>query len=87
MGDESIPVMRDHDKGTIVIRSVYHSHPQHDAYFSAEDQRNATPFGEPTFPDAGQIVVSVYDGVVGETKAFRWSSTEQQYVDAPLQVV
>src|SRR6185503_9420473 len=41
------------------LKAFYHSHPNHEAYFSAEDKAFATPFGEPTFPDAAQIVVSV----------------------------
>jgi proteasome lid subunit RPN8/RPN11 len=42
------------------IRLVYHSHPDHDAYFSPEDRRQALVFGsEPGLPHAAQLVVSV----------------------------
>jgi proteasome lid subunit RPN8/RPN11 len=86
MGNEVVDVLRDQDSGEIVIRSVYHSHPQHDAYFSEEDLRNATPFGDPTFPDAAQIVISVYDRSCRDAKAFRWDAAMKQYVEAPLEI-
>lgn len=66
------------------IRAFYHSHPNHEAYFSAEDKAFATPFGEPTFPDAAQIVVSIYDRVVKRVAAFVWSAARQDFVEAPL---
>lgn len=86
MGKEQLPVLRGAEQGELVIRAVYHSHPQHDAYFSDEDRRNAAPDNEATFPDAGQIVISVYDGVVKGAKAFRWQPAAKQYVDAALEV-
>jgi proteasome lid subunit RPN8/RPN11 len=86
MGKEQLPVLRGAEKGDLVIVAVYHSHPQHDAYFSEEDRRNAAPDDEPTFPDAGQIVISVYDGTVKGAKAFRWHPASKQYVDAPLAI-
>jgi [CysO sulfur-carrier protein]-S-L-cysteine hydrolase len=60
--------------------AFYHSHPDHDAYFSEEDVLQATPFGEPSYPQALQLVVSVYAGVVKTTKAFRWSEAAQSYL-------
>lgn len=86
MGKEQLPVLRGAEKGELAIRAVYHSHPQHDAYFSDEDRRNAAPDDEPTFPDAGQIVISVYDRVVKGAKAFRWDPAAKQYADAPLAI-
>lgn len=56
--------------GTLI--AVCHSHPQHPSYFSATDRQAASPFGTPTWPEALQIVVSVYDGVVRDIKAFAW---------------
>jgi proteasome lid subunit RPN8/RPN11 len=86
MGKEQLPVLRGAEKGELVIVAVYHSHPQHDAYFSDEDRRSAAPDNEPTFPDAGQIVISVYDGTVKGAKAFRWHAASKQYVDTPLAI-
>jgi len=61
------------------LLAMYHSHPDHDAYFSEEDLAQATPFGEPTYPEALQIVVSVYDGEVRDVKAFAWSADSAGY--------
>jgi proteasome lid subunit RPN8/RPN11 len=61
------------------LAAFYHSHPDHDAYFSDEDVAQATPFGEPSYPDALQIVVSVYEGVVRSVKAFRWSGETETF--------
>jgi proteasome lid subunit RPN8/RPN11 len=65
--------------------AFYHSHPDHDSYFSEEDTRQATPFGEPSYPDALQIVVSVYDREVRATKAFGWSPSDEAYVEMPFE--
>lgn len=67
------------------LAAFYHSHPDHAAYFSEEDVRQATPFGEPSYPEALQIVVSVYDHEVRDVKAFAWSPERQTYVEEPLQ--
>lgn len=52
------------------LLAIVHSHPGHPAYLSATDIAAAAPFGQPTFPDAAQLVVSVFDGRVVEAKAF-----------------
>lgn len=64
--------------------AFYHSHPDHDSYFSAEDTAQATPFGEPSYPDALQVVVSVYDRSIHDIKAFAWSPDVDAYVETPL---
>lgn len=65
--------------------AFYHSHPDHASYFSSEDIAQATPFGEPSFPDALQIVVSVYDREIRDIKTFAWSLSEETYVEVPFQ--
>ena len=67
------------------LLAFYHSHPDHDSYFSAEDTAQATPFGEPSYPGALQIVVSVYDRRVRVLKAFAWSGEAEAYVETPLE--
>lgn len=66
------------------LKAFYHSHPNHDAYFSDEDKAFACPFGEPTFPDTVQIVVSIYDREVKTAKAFVWSSEKTDFVEVAL---
>jgi len=75
------------DKVGAKLKAFYHSHPDHEAYFSAEDKAFATPFGEPTFPKAAQIVVSVYDRTVKAIKAFAWSDEKKDFVELPIRRV
>jgi len=69
-----------HDDPSAPLVAIYHSHPDHGAYFSAEDRAQATPFGEPSYPEAVQIVLSVIGGEVRDVRAFRWSPLYQRYV-------
>lgn len=69
------------------LKAFYHSHPDHDAYFSDEDKAFASPFGEPTYPDTVQIVVSIYNRVVKTVRAFAWSDDKKDFVEIPLQRV
>ncbi len=61
------------DNGLDVI-GFYHSHPNHDPYWSKEDHRAAMWAGtdEPSFPGAFHVVVSIYDGVVRGAAMFIW---------------
>ena len=56
-------------KGQIVT-GVYHSHADAGPYFSELDQEFARRPGFP-FPDAQHIVISVFEGLVGEAAVFR----------------
>jgi len=85
MGPESVPVLIGHDRGELIIRAIFHSHPQHASYFSAEDKKQATVWDEPSYPDAAQIVVSVIDGEVRDAKAFRWNEAARDFVEVPLE--
>lgn len=86
MGSEAAPVLIDHERGALVIHAIYHSHPQHDAYFSAEDRQQATVWDEPSYPDAGQVVVSVIDRTLKAVKAYRWSAAARDFVPTELRV-
>lgn len=66
------------------IKAFYHSHPNHEAYFSQEDRAFATPFGEPTFPESVQIVISIYDGVVKQIAAYVWAKQKNDFVEIPV---
>lgn len=56
----------------LVIRVIYHSHPDADAYFSQEDETRALIFGQPAHPDATQLVLSVKSGTFVDHKIFQW---------------
>ena len=66
------------------LKAFYHSHPDHDAYFSAEDKAFATPFGDPTYPDAAQIVISIYDRAVKRICAYAWTDPQKDFVEIAL---
>jgi proteasome lid subunit RPN8/RPN11 len=59
------------EKGEEII-AFYHSHPEHEAYFSEEDLAAQTVFGEPEFPGALQIVMSVMAGKITDIKCYIW---------------
>lgn len=69
------------------LKAFYHSHPDHDAYFSAEDKAFAMPFGEPTFPDTAQIVISIYARIVKVIRGFAWSEEAQDFVEISVRKV
>ena len=66
------------------VKAFYHSHPNHEAYFSQEDKAFATPFGEPAFPDSAYIVISIYDRVIKRISAYAWSQEKRDFVEIPL---
>jgi [CysO sulfur-carrier protein]-S-L-cysteine hydrolase len=74
-------VMLEAHKIGFKLKAFYHSHPNHDAYFSTEDRLGATPFGEPTYPEAAQIVVSIYGRIVKQICAFVWSEEKKDFVE------
>lgn len=69
------------------IKAFYHSHPDHEAYFSQEDRAFATPFGEPTYPESAQIVISIYDRVVRQTSAYAWAQEKKDFVEITLRKI
>ena len=60
-----------HENGDEII-AFYHSHVEHEAYFSEEDVAAQTVFGEPEFPDALHVVVSIMDRKINDIKCFKW---------------
>lgn len=69
------------------IKAFYHSHPNHEAYFSQEDRAFATPFGEPTYPESAQIVMSIYDRVVKRISAYVWAREKKDFVEIPVEKI
>lgn len=86
MGPEAVPILVAHDRGELVIEAIYHSHPDHDAYFSSEDRARATLWGRAVYPDSAQIVVAVRNGKVEEVKAYRWDKRSREFLAVPLSV-
>ncbi len=66
------------------VLAIVHSHPDHDAYFSAEDRAMAAPWGEPLLPGLAYIVISVYKGAVKEVKIYSWDKPSADFAETPL---
>lgn len=56
----------------MIIKIFYHSHPEHDAYFSEEDEKQALFGEEPWYPDAKHLVISVYNKEIKDQALFAW---------------
>ena len=81
---ELLAMNREVDSGRAGLKAFYHSHPNHDAYFSAEDKRQALFGDEPSYPDTTYLVISVYDRQVRNIKAYQWDETAKDFIEAEL---
>lgn len=66
---------------------IFHSHPEHGAYFSETDRAAACPMGTPTYPRAAQIVYSVIDAQSGDSAAFRWDAAAGDFLQVAVEVL
>lgn len=65
---------------------IYHSHIDVGAYFSETDKRIALQGGgEPLYPDAVYVVVSVAQGKVLDAKAFAWDPGRDDFIEVSFQ--
>jgi proteasome lid subunit RPN8/RPN11 len=62
------------------VLAFYHSHIDCGAYFSDMDREVLTVFGEPEFPEAVHIVVSVRDRRVSEIRGYRWDGSSSSFL-------
>ncbi|GBD25436.1 hypothetical protein HRbin30_00755 [bacterium HR30] len=85
--EEVAPLLEEAYRGTVKLVAFYHSHPEHDAYFSAEDRAAAAGWlDDPNYAAAAQVVVSVRDGRVVDAKAFLWNAEHSDFEPVPLVV-
>ena len=84
---EHLAVMNEIDRRHFNLTAVYHSHPDHDAYFSATDRAQACSFdpSEPDYPDTVYIVISVRAGKFARAAAFRWDPASKDFAEAELE--
>jgi proteasome lid subunit RPN8/RPN11 len=84
---EHLSVMNEVDRRRLRLDAVYHSHPDHDAYFSATDRAQACSFdpGEPDYPDTVYIVISVRGAKFARAAAFRWDPKIKDFAEAELE--
>jgi len=69
------------------LAGVYHSHPEEEPHFSAEDQRRALVGEEPMWEGAHYLIVSVKDGKVAGAKSFAWDPSVSDFVEEPIEVI
>ncbi len=65
---------------------IYHSHPDHEVYFSDEDKLMAAPWGEPNHPGVSWIVISVQNGRAQAASEFFWEEEKKEYVEKKLKI-
>lgn len=68
------------------ILGFYHSHPEHTAYFSAEDRQRAMAWDEPAYPGAFYLVISVVGRAVKDQVAVGWDPQRLDFAEATLAV-
>jgi [CysO sulfur-carrier protein]-S-L-cysteine hydrolase len=83
---EQLAVLQEIDRRRLRLKAVYHSHPDHEAYFSATDRAQACSFdpGEPDYPETAYIVMSVRSGKFASAAAFVWDREQKDFVEAEL---
>jgi len=83
-----LAVMREIDDRKLALKIVYHSHPDHDAYFSPTDRRQACSFDpdQPDYPDTAYIVMSIMDCRFSRAAAFVWDPAQKGFVETQLTI-
>jgi [CysO sulfur-carrier protein]-S-L-cysteine hydrolase len=83
---EHLAVLQEIDRRKLKLKAVYHSHPDHEAYFSATDRAQACSFDptEPDYPETAYIVLSVRNGKFSNAAAFVWDEARKDFTEAEL---
>jgi proteasome lid subunit RPN8/RPN11 len=72
------------DAGGLEILAIYHSHTEHEAYFSQTDRDLALLDGEPLWPDTRYVVISVKMGKAIYCKMFIWNALTKDFIEEAL---
>ncbi len=83
-GKELLAVQNEVDRDGWVVAAIYHSHPEHAAYFSQEDTERALFQEEPLYPDTAYLIIGLDAAEVREMKAFRWDPARKAFVESPI---
>lgn len=85
---DHLAVLKEIDQRKLGLKAVYHSHPDHDAYFSPTDRAQACSFdpSEPDYPDTMHIVMSVRTGKFVRAAAFVWDAERKDFVETELKI-
>ena len=78
---EVLQLLRQADETGSGVVTFYHSHPDHDAYFSAMDRDRALRADqEPLWPGATYLIVSVRQGRAQAAQYFSWNAAQKDFV-------
>lgn len=80
---EFMDILKKVENKDMEIKAFYHSHPDHDVYFSEEDKKNALVFDAPAYPDAVYMIVSVFDNKIKGTGFFKWDKGKGVFSKIP----
>jgi proteasome lid subunit RPN8/RPN11 len=85
---EHLAVMREIDDRKLALKIVYHSHPDHDAYFSPTDRRQACSFDPeyPDYPETAYVVMSIKGGKFYRAAAFVWDEAKKEFIETTLTI-
>ena len=85
---EHLAVMNEIDRRKLELRIVYHSHPDHDAYFSETDRAQACSFDPeyPDYPDTAYVVMSIKNAKFVRAAAFVWNTAKKEFVEINLNI-
>ena len=77
-------VEREAESKGFETKLFYHSHPDHGVYFSEEDRAIACPWGEPSYPEVGHVVISVEKGKAVAASEFFWNPAKKDFEERKL---
>ena len=83
---EHLAVLNEIDRRKLGLKIVYHSHPDHDAYFSPTDRAQACSFdpSQPDYPDTAHVVLSIRAAKFARAAAFVWDPTAGEFIESSL---
>ena len=85
--DDLIAIHKESETEDLPIKAFYHSHPNHEAYFSDKDRSDAIMWDEPVYPGVAYLVISIYDATVRVVKAFTWDDAKSDFLEVPFQTI
>lgn len=68
------------------LKAIYHSHPDHKAYFSKRDYFFAVINNEPTYPGTDYIIVSIVKKKVKEAICFSWDNISKEFLGEEMPI-
>ena len=83
--DDLISVHKEVETQHRPIKAFYHSHPNHEAYFSEKDKSDAMVWGEPAYPGVVYLVISIYEDTIRIVKAYAWDEVKSDFIEVVVQ--